>query len=127
VPAKQEEMMHEDRHETSTLIGARKVEGTRVFSRSGEELGKIHEIMIDKVSGNVAYAVMAFGGMLGLGEKYCPLPWSALKYDTRREGYVADLTNEALASAPDYDVRNPPWTSSYEERLRQHYGSISSS
>ncbi len=110
-------------HETSSLIGANKVEGTRVFNQTGEELGKIHEIMIDKRSGNVAYAVMSFGGVMGLGEKYCPLPWSALKYDTALEGYVADLNKEVLKSAPAYDVDNPSWTETYEERLRSHYGS----
>jgi hypothetical protein len=113
--------MH-DKHETSSLIGANKVEGTKVFNQTGEELGKIHEIMIDKISGNVAYAVMAFGGVMGLGEKYCPLPWSALKYDTELGGYVADLNKDVLRNAPDYDVANPPWNSAYEERLRRHYG-----
>ena len=60
----------QDTHETNSLIGANKVEGTRVFNQSGEELGKIHEIMIDKLSGNVVYAVISFGGVFGVGEKY---------------------------------------------------------
>jgi sporulation protein YlmC with PRC-barrel domain len=112
----------QDVHETSSLIGANKVEGTSVFNQTGEELGKIHEIMIDKVSGNVAYAVMAFGGVFGMGEKYCPLPWSSLTYDTELQGYVADLSKEALKNAPEYDVDNPTWNPAYEERLRQYYG-----
>ena len=82
----------QDPHETSSLIGANKVEGTKVFNETGEELGKIHEIMIDKASGSVAYAVMAFGGVFGMGEKYCPLPWSALTYDRELDGYVASLS-----------------------------------
>jgi sporulation protein YlmC with PRC-barrel domain len=114
----------QDTHETSSMIGANKVEGTRVFNQSGEELGKIHEIMIDKLSGNVVYAVMSFGGVLGVGEKYCPLPWSALKYDKELEGYVADLNKETLKSAPEYDVSNPSWNSAYEDRLRRHYGTM---
>jgi len=109
-------------HETTSLIGANKVEGTKVFNLSGEELGKIHEIMINKISGQVAYAVMAFGGVLGMGEKYCPLPWSSLSYDTKLGGYVADLNKEMLKTAPEYDVSNPPWNSAYEERVRRHYG-----
>jgi hypothetical protein len=67
----------------------------------------------------VAYAVMSFGGVMGLGEKYCPLPWSALKYDTEFGGYVADLNKEKLMAAPEYDVENP---TSYEDRIRQYYG-----
>lgn len=112
--------MHE--HETSTLIGATKVEGAAVFNRSGEEMGRIHEIMINKLNGRVAYAVMSFGGIMGLGEKYCPLPWEALRYDTDLGGYVANLDRDKLTNAPDYDVANPDWSPSYEDRLRQHYG-----
>jgi len=110
-----------DEHETTSLIGANKVEGTKVFNRSGEELGKIHEIMINKITGQVAYAVMSFGGVLGMGEKYCPLPWAALKYDTELGGYVADLNKETLKTAPEYDVANPAWNTAYEERIRKHY------
>jgi hypothetical protein len=112
----------QDEHETTSLIGANKVEGTKVFNRSGEELGKIHEIMINKLSGQVAYAVMSFGGVLGLGEKYCPLPWSSLTYDTSLGGYVTDLNKEKLKSAPEYDVAHPAWNTAYEERIRQYYG-----
>jgi hypothetical protein len=116
------ETVMQQRHEPSALIGANKVEGTVVFNQFGEELGRIHEIMIDKVSGRVAYAVMSFGGVFGLGEKYCPLPWSALAYDTDLQGYLAKLSKRALKDAPEYDVRNPPRDAAYEERLRQHYG-----
>jgi hypothetical protein len=90
-------------HETSALIGADKVDGTKVFNADGEHLGEIHEIMIDKISGNVAYAVMSFGGFLGMGQKYHPLPWSALDYDTDTEGYVVNLSRDQLESGPTYD------------------------
>jgi hypothetical protein len=113
--------MQDDTRISSNLIGANKVEGTKVFNQSGEELGKIHEIMIEKRSGNVAYAVMAFGGYLGMGEKYCPLPWSALTYDMDLGGYVADINKERLKGAPEYNVENPPWDPAYEERVRQYY------
>ena len=69
--------------ETSTLISSDKVEGTAVYNREGEKLGSIHTLMIDKVSGKVAYAVMSFGGFLGIGDRYHPLPWSMLDYETR--------------------------------------------
>jgi hypothetical protein len=111
----------QDQHETSTLIGANKVEGTKVFNATGEELGKIHEIMINKLTGEVAYAVMSFGGVLGMGEKYAPLPWSALTYDTKLGGYVADLDKETLKNAPEYNVDNPVWNSAYQDRIEKHY------
>jgi hypothetical protein len=68
--------------ETSALISANKVEGTTVKNAAGEKLGSIEEIMIDKRSGKVAYAVMSFGGFLGIGDRHHPLPWGVLKYDT---------------------------------------------
>ena len=64
--------------ETARLIASNKVEGTAVFDRAGEQLGTVYNFMVDKVSGQVAYAVMSFGGFLGIGESYHPLPWRAL-------------------------------------------------
>ena len=108
-------------HDATSLIGASKVEGTAVFNKTGEELGKIHEIMLDKMTGSVAYAVMSFGGVFGMGEKYAPLPWSALTYDKALKGYVAELSKDKLKNAPEYDLEDTPWDSAYEERLRQYY------
>src|SRR3979409_2720541 len=73
--------------ETDRLISSDKVEGTPVYNPKGERLGKVHHLMIDKYTGQVAYAVMSFGGFLGIGENYYPLPWSLLTYNTRLEGY----------------------------------------
>jgi sporulation protein YlmC with PRC-barrel domain len=64
--------------ETGGLISSDKVEGTAVYNRQGEKLGSIHSVMIDKSSGKVAYAVMSFGGFLGIGDRYHPLPWNAV-------------------------------------------------
>ena len=72
--------------ETSTLISSDKVEGTAVYNREGEKLGSIHTLMIDKMSGKVAYAVMSFGGFLGIGDRYHPLPWNVLDYETSQGG-----------------------------------------
>ena len=69
--------------ETNRLISSDKVEGTPVYNPKGERLGKVHHLMIDKYTGQVAYAVMSFGGFLGIGEKYHPLPWKMLNYDSR--------------------------------------------
>ena len=92
------------RDETSMLISADKVEGTRVMNPAGEKLGSIEDVMIDKRSGKVAYAVMSFGGFLGIGDKYHPLPWSMLKYDTNLNGYVVNLDKRILENAPAYDT-----------------------
>jgi hypothetical protein len=76
--------------ETALLIATRKVEGTPVFDRSGERLGEIIAVMVEKQTGLVAYAVLGAGGFLGLGETHRPLPWRALKYDIAAGGYVID-------------------------------------
>lgn len=88
------------RDETVSLISADKVEGTKVFNMNGEHLGAVADIMLDKRRGNVAYAVMSFGGFLGMGEKHHPLPWDTLKYDEDKDGYVVNLTKEQLKKAP---------------------------
>jgi hypothetical protein len=87
------------KRETSRLIACDKVEGTTVKNRTGETLGSIHDVMIDKFTGKVAYAVMSFGGFLGIGERYHPLPWSVLTYDPDAGAYVA-ISTSARSRAP---------------------------
>lgn len=89
--------------ETAGLISADKVEGTSVYNTGDEKIGTIDDVMIDKRSGHVAYAVMSFGGFLGLGEKYHPLPWQVLHYDTAIDGYRVNLDKKTLEGAPSYD------------------------
>ena len=91
-----------DRRETAGLIGSDKVEGTPVYRSNGDRIGQIERIMLDKISGKVAYAVMSFGGFLGIGEDYYPLPWSLLKYNTRLEGYEVNVSEQQLKDAPRY-------------------------
>jgi hypothetical protein len=92
------------RHSTSsTLIAADKVEGTAVYNPHGERLGTIETFMLDKVSGRAAYAVLSFGGFLGIGARHYPLPWGALRYDPAHGGYVIDLDKTTLEGAPSYD------------------------
>jgi PRC-barrel domain len=90
--------------ETRDLIASDKVEGTAVYDRNGEHLGSVYNFMVGKRSGQVAYAVMSFGGWLGMGESYHPLPWHTLTYDTARGGYVVSLTKERLRNAPSHKV-----------------------
>ena len=79
--------------------------------------------MIDKKSGQIAYAIMSFGGFLGIGERYHPLPWRALKYDTRIGGYVVGMTKSQLEGAPNYASNaTPDWNDrSYEQRIFDYY------
>lgn len=88
------------KRETGNLIAADKVEGTGVYNAAGDKLGSVERVMIDKLSGRVAYAVMSFGGFLGIGDRHHPLPWSVLRYDPRTGGYVVNLDKEALQGAP---------------------------
>jgi len=88
--------------ETGTLISADKVQGTAVYDSSGERLGTIDSLMLNKRSGKVAYAVMSFGGFLGIGERYHPLPWDKLTYDTGKGGYNVGHTQDELRDGPHY-------------------------
>ena len=105
--------------ETYRLISSEKVEGTEVYNRNGDHLGTVDHLMIDKVSGHVEYAVMSFGGFLGIGESYNPLPWRALTYDTRMGGYVVDADRSRLERAPRYMSSNTPdWSDrTYRSRI----------
>ena len=82
--------------ETRNLISADKVVGTAVYNRREEHLGSVYGLMLNKLNGQVAYAIMSFGGFLGMGESYHPLPWRVLTYDTRLGGYVVDLDRSQL-------------------------------
>ena len=88
--------------ESGTLISADKVVGTAVYDASGERLGTIDSIMLNKRSGKVAYAVMSFGGFLGIGERYHPLPWDVLTYDHDKGGYNVEHSADDLRKAPNY-------------------------
>jgi hypothetical protein len=94
--------MTDSRRETVSLIGSDKVEGTAVYGGDSKKIGNIERVMIDKISGKVAYAVLTFGGFMGIGEDYYPLPWASLKYDTELEGYVTGITEQQLKGAPRY-------------------------
>jgi hypothetical protein len=109
--------------ETVDLIAADKVEGTAVYGARGEKMGSIYGLMIDKYSGRVIYAVMSFGGFLGLGDRYHPLPWKVLRYDPARGGYVVDLDRDLLEAAPSYGASEmPDWADpSWGRTVRDYY------
>lgn len=111
---------------SGTLIAAEKVNGTNVYNLAGDQLGSIDDIMIDKVSGRAIYAVMSFGGFLGMGEKFHPLPWAKLKYDPQKGGYVVNLDKKVLEDAPYYDSdREFAWTPDYGRKVDSYYGTPS--
>jgi hypothetical protein len=110
--------------ETAQLIAADKVAGTPVYDLSGERLGAIETVMLDKRSGRVAYAVMAFGGFLGIGERYHPLPWSMLEYDISLGGYRINLDRDRLEGAPSFAASEAPdWADrAWGRRVYDYYG-----
>lgn len=112
------------KRETGVLIGSDKVEGTDVYNSNGDRVGTIERVMIDKVGGRVAYAVMSFGGFLGLGSDYYPVPWSLLTYNERLGGYEVNLTEEQLRGAPKFR-KDEPWAYGSRDResaLYSYYG-----
>ncbi len=115
-------MADETKITTGSLIAAGKVDGTTVYNTKGEKLGNVDDIMLDKVSGRAIYAVMSFGGFLGMGESQHPLPWSQLKYDTGMGGYVVNLDKKKLEAAPTYDRGAPfEWTPDYGRKVDKYY------
>lgn len=109
--------------ETSRLIASNKVEGTAVYGRDGERLGSIYNFMVNKFSGRVEYAVMSYGGFLGMGQRYYPLPWRMLTYDTNEGGYHIDMAERDLKDAPSFDRESEPrFDRSYSEHVHGWYG-----
>jgi hypothetical protein len=113
-----------DRRESAMLIGSDKVEGTPVYRPNGERVGDIKRVMIDKLSGKVAYAVMSFGGFMGIGEDYYPLPWQLLTYNPQLGGYEVNIGEEQLRGAPKFS-RYETWdwgSPASGRRVFDHYG-----
>ena len=105
------------------IISSDRVEGTSVYNANGDKLGSIDDLMIDKYSGNVRYAVMEFGGFLGIGTDRYPLPWSMLKYDTALEGYVVPVDKSQLEKAPRYSpTETPEYSDEYGRKVHDYYG-----
>lgn len=111
--------------ETVRLISSRKVQGTKVVGIDGETLGNIESFMVDKYTGRVAYAIMSFGGTLGLGNSYFPLPWPLLDYDIDKDGYALDISKQEMANAPKFEAGNEPeFDPAYRRRVLTFYRPI---
>ena len=118
--------MMTDEQETGALIGSDKVEGTAVYGADETKIGSIERVMIEKQSGKVSYAVLSFGGFLGMGDEHYPLPWQSLKYDTKLAGYRTGITESQLQDSPKYSD-DTDWNWSDRTRTRavdDYYGVI---
>ncbi|VVT15357.1 PRC-barrel domain-containing protein [Rhizobium sp. EC-SD404] len=109
---------------SSENIRATRVEGTEVRNSAGEHLGSVNDLVIGKRDGKVKYAIMSFGGFLGIGEEYHPLPWEKLTYDERQGSYIVDLSKDQLEGAPRYArEREFDWGDSENtRRINDYYG-----
>src|SRR3569623_1350598 len=103
--------------ETIGLIGSDKVEGPAVYGSDGNKIGSIERIMVGKRDGRVSYAVLSFGGFLGVGDEHYPLPWNQLTYDTGLGGYRVSMTKDRLEGAPKY--KGDAWDWEDRDRTRQ--------
>jgi sporulation protein YlmC with PRC-barrel domain len=90
------------------VMGATTLVGDEVCNRQDESLGKIHEIMLDTVTGHIAYAVLASGGFLGMGDKYFAIPWELLELDTDNKQFVLNISKDELRQAPGFDKDHWP-------------------
>lgn len=115
--------MASDIDETHRLIGSDKVEGTAVYDADGQKIGLIERVMIDKLSGEVPYAVLSFGGFLGIGDDHYPLPWASLKYNTGLGGYQILIPIGKLKDGPKFAPDAEwDWSTARARGLGDYYG-----
>ncbi|WP_420459790.1 PRC-barrel domain-containing protein [Neolewinella sp.] len=106
------------------ILSSTSITGTNVTNQKGENLGEIKDLMIDTESGRVNYAVLSFGGFLGLGDKYFAIPFEAFSVNTTTEKFVLNVSKDRLENAPGFDKDNWPKTNdhTYWNNLYTHYG-----
>jgi sporulation protein YlmC with PRC-barrel domain len=118
------EKFGEERVHNQRVLAASTLTGDRVRNNAGEDLGKIEEIMLDIHSGRIAYAVLSFGGFLGMGNKLFAVPWHSLRVDLENHEFVLDVSRETLENAPGFDkddwpdMADPDWGA----QIHRHYG-----
>jgi sporulation protein YlmC with PRC-barrel domain len=89
---------------TSAIL-ASKVKGTAVYTSNGEKIGHVEDVILDKLSDRVMFAALGSGGMLGMGEKYRPVPWSVLDYSEEKHGYIIPMSSDEIRGAPAFDLK----------------------
>jgi hypothetical protein len=108
-------------HPDHRCISSEDIHGTTVYGAVGSNIGEIDHLIIDKLSGRVAYAVMSFGGFMGLGHSHYPIPWGALTYDQSLGGFRTNITEQQLKDAPEFS--DDSWQDrEWEVRTHRHYG-----
>src|ERR1035438_5530501 len=106
---------------SGSLIAAEKVKGTNVYNLAGDNLGTVDDVLIDKISGRAIYAVMSFGGFLGMGKKHNSLPWGTLKHDEKKVIYLINMEKKQSQSSPKSDIgSNFKWTSEYGRKVHSY-------
>ncbi len=108
----------------TSAIRARKVIGTNVKDTAGTTIGQVEDIVLDKQSNNIMFAIVGFGGFLGIGEKYHPVPWASLDYSKDQDGYVVSLTKEQLQAAPSDSLdalTKADGSQSYRDKAYDYY------
>ena len=109
----------------SRFISSDRVEGTKVYSNDGDELGTINTIMIDKMTGEAEYVVITFGAVLVTGSGYYPVPWQMLRYDRDADHYIVDITKDVLMEAPRYPSHDrPTFDNDYADQLADYYAKV---
>jgi sporulation protein YlmC with PRC-barrel domain len=108
-------------HPNHQCVSSNDIHGTEVYGAGGKHIGEVDHMIIDKLSGRVAYAVISFGGFMGLGHSHYPIPWSALRYDTSLGGFRTNITEQQLKDAPQFS--DDSWQDrDWETRTHQYYG-----
>ncbi len=110
----------------NTLLSGSSIIGTDVKNHAGDDLGKIKDLMIDTASGEINYAVLSFGGFIGMGDKYFAVPWSSFTINRLDETFLLDIAKERLEEAPGFDKDNwPDHASSYLDTVGAFYSNHS--
>ncbi|TGC08526.1 PRC-barrel domain-containing protein [Methanolobus halotolerans] len=109
------------------VLSTSSVEGDSVINPQGEDLGKIEDIMLDLDEGMIAYAVLSFGGFLGIGDKLFAVPWKALSKKPDAHSFILNVDKDTLENAPGFDKANWPGTGTeahreYVSRISEYYG-----
>ena len=111
-------------HPDHQCVSSNDIHSTEVYGADGNHIGEVGHMIIDKLSGRVAYAVISFGGFMGLGHSHYPVPWGALKYDTSLGGFRTNITEQQLKDAPEFS--DDTWGDrDWETRTHKHYAAPS--
>jgi PRC-barrel domain len=119
--ARRNTMARATAHPDHQCISSEDIHGTTVYGADDRNIGEIDHLIIDKLSGRVAYAVMSFGGFMGLGHSHYPIPWGVLSYDKSLGGFRTNITEQQLKDAPEFS--DDSWQDrDWEVRTHRHYG-----